>query len=142
MMRSTNHTIKFSPKRDSMVFRMNDFTSDNIYQKKICSYLEFLYKVNFSNNIYVDLSLSGPIKQYRVKIGRGNNRQLVSSILKRRFWFEVTNSNEDLAFIWSQDTKSIIHKSQMQSTDITYSDDKKSDLQYATSKIMTKTEYK
>lgn len=41
-----------------MVFSINDQTADKVYKKKIESYLEFLYKVNFSNCIYVDLRLS------------------------------------------------------------------------------------
>jgi hypothetical protein len=41
-----------------MVFGLADLTSDKVYKKKIDSYLEFLFKLNFANCIYVDLRLS------------------------------------------------------------------------------------
>ncbi len=41
-----------------MIFRLSELSSDSVYDKKITSYIQFLYKVNYSNNIYVDLSLS------------------------------------------------------------------------------------
>lgn len=85
--------------------------SDCTYQKKIKHYLEFIFKVNYSNMIYVDLALTkaddiGRIPKYKVYIGRGNNSLLVKSIIKRRFWWQVThNINEsDIDFYWSQNT--------------------------------------
>lgn len=56
-----------------MVFRMSEYIADTVYERKITSYVNFLYKVNFSNCIYSDLSLSNPGKSYKVKIGPGNN---------------------------------------------------------------------
>lgn len=56
-----------------MVFRMTDFIADTVYERKITSYIKFLYKINFANCIYADLSLSNPGKIYKVKIGPGNN---------------------------------------------------------------------
>lgn len=56
-----------------MIFRMSDYIADTVYDKKITSYVKFLYKVNFSNCIYSDLSLSSPGKIYKVKVGLGNN---------------------------------------------------------------------
>ena len=41
-----------------MVFKTNEYFYDSVYEKKIISYLMFLYKINISNSIYVDLSLS------------------------------------------------------------------------------------
>ena len=76
-----------------MVFSMSNIASDSIYEKKITSFVEFLYKVNFSNSIYVDLSMSsqsdklfGNKTTYKVFVGRGNNSELVKSVIKRRFW--------------------------------------------------------
>lgn len=76
-----------------MVFGMSNIASDSIYEKKITSFVEFLYKVNFSNSIYVDLSMSsqsakffGNKKTFKVFVGPGNNSELVKSIIKRRFW--------------------------------------------------------
>lgn len=56
-----------------MIFRMNDCVADTVYERKITSFIKFLYKVNFSNSIYIDLALSNPGKVYKVKIGPGNN---------------------------------------------------------------------
>jgi hypothetical protein len=56
-----------------MVFRMTDFIADTVYERKITSYIKFLYKVNFANCIYADLSLNNLGKVYKVKIGPGNN---------------------------------------------------------------------
>lgn len=71
--------------KDSMVFRMYDM-ADSVYEKKIISFVKFLYKVNFSNGIYADLSLNNPQKAYKVKIGGGNNCELIKVLIKRRFW--------------------------------------------------------
>lgn len=40
-----------------MVFCLSDFSADKVYKKKIESYVEFLYKINFGNMIYVNLNL-------------------------------------------------------------------------------------
>lgn len=69
-----------------MIFRMNDNISDTVYEKKITSYVRFLYKINFSNCVYNDLSLNNPGKVYKVKIGGGNNSELIKMLIKRRFW--------------------------------------------------------
>lgn len=65
--------IKVQPKKDSMVFRMNDCVGDTVYQRKITSYIKFIYKINFSNAIYTDLTLNNTGKVYKVKVGPGNN---------------------------------------------------------------------
>jgi hypothetical protein len=65
---------------------------DSIYAKKLKSYIDFLFKVNYSNSIYVDLALvkldeAYKLRKYKVYIGRGNNSLLVKSLIKRRFWW-------------------------------------------------------
>lgn len=65
---------------------MSDCMADTVYERKINSYVNFLYKINFSNCVYTDLSLSNPGKSYKVKVGRGNNSELIKMLLKRRFW--------------------------------------------------------
>jgi len=84
--------IKIQPKKESMVFRMSDYIADTVYDRKISSYIKFLYKVNFSNCIYSDLSLNNPGKTYKVKVGLGNNSELIKMLIKRRFWLEIDNS--------------------------------------------------
>ena len=72
--------------KDKMIFSLSLSGTDAVYEKKITSYIEFLYKINFSNCLYVDLSLSQPKHSYRIKVGKGNNGALVKSLLRRRFW--------------------------------------------------------
>ena len=60
-----------------MTFQLNS-DGDLNYHRKIKSYLDFLFKVNFSNNIYVNLDLNyeeytNGTTKYKVFIGRGNN---------------------------------------------------------------------
>lgn len=69
-----------------MIFSLSLSGTDAIYERKITSFIEFLYKLNFANCIYVDLALSHPKFTYKIKIGKGNNGALVKSLLKRRFW--------------------------------------------------------
>ena len=101
-------------KPDKMVFGMSNVSSDAIYEKKITTFIEFMYKVNFSNSIYVDLSLSGNAnrytkKTYKVFVGPGNNSELIRSVVKRRFWLELTTTKSESNFIWTQDTQKEIH---------------------------------
>lgn len=75
----------------------------------------FLYKVNFSNSIYVDLSLSSPGKVTKVKVGSGNNCVLIKSIVKRRFWLEIipnSSAEEEVGFVWTQNTLDSMHSKQ------------------------------
>lgn len=89
---------------------MSDFMADTVYERKILSYIKFLYKVNCSNCIYTDLSLSSTQKSYKVKVGGGNNSELIKNLIKRRFWLEIDNSlqiddkESKISFIWSQNT--------------------------------------
>lgn len=95
-----------------MIFRMSDYIADTVYEKKITSYIKFLYKVNFSNCISTDLALNRPGKTYKVKIGPGNNCELIKMLIKRRFWLEIDNSlqvgdnkeENKISFIWTQNT--------------------------------------
>ena len=68
---------------------------DYTYTKRIRSYLDFMYKINYSNKVYVSLKLISsfgvndniiPVQKYKVYIGKGNNSLLIESLLKRRFW--------------------------------------------------------
>jgi hypothetical protein len=82
----------------SMTFQIIASEGDYSYYKKIKNYLEFIFKVNFSNQIYTNIKLNhedGIHQKYRVFIGRGNNSLLVKSIIKRRFWWEVVSNSDD-----------------------------------------------
>lgn len=76
-----------------MAFSMSS-DIDGLYMKKLKSFLDFLFKINYSNKIYVPLNLTEDtvnLKKYKVYIGRGNNSLLVKSLLKRRFWLEIVD---------------------------------------------------
>lgn len=68
--------------------------SDSLYMKKLKSFLDFIFKVNYSNKIYISLQLSDDFNspKYKVFIGNGNNSLLIKSLLKRRFWFTIADS--------------------------------------------------
>jgi len=73
----------------SMSFHLSG-DADTTYPKKLKSFLDFLFKINYSNGLYVDLSFSKDDETYpkfKMFIGRGNNSLLIKSIIKRRFWW-------------------------------------------------------
>lgn len=77
-----------------MAFSLNS-DSDGLYIKKLKSFLDFIFKINYSNKIYVNLQLSEDtinIKKYKVYVGKGNNSLLIKSLLKRRFWLEIVEN--------------------------------------------------
>lgn len=46
-------------------------------------------------------------------VGKGNNRQLILALLRRRFWLDVTNKiTADTKFIWSQNSIRDVHSVQ------------------------------
>jgi hypothetical protein len=62
--------------------------------KKLKSFLDFIFKINYSNNIYVHLQLSQDIiniKKYKIYIGKGNNSLLIKSLIQRRFWLDIVD---------------------------------------------------
>lgn len=74
----TNLAATNQKKPEKMVFSLSNVSNDSIYEKKINSFIEFLYKINLSNSIYVDLSLSSNLsrhqkKTFKVFVGPGNN---------------------------------------------------------------------
>ena len=91
---------------------------DSNYSKKLKAFLDFIFKINFSNNLYVDLSLSKPedmTPKRKMYIGRGNNSLLVKSIAKRRFWWDITHNayEHGIDFYWSQNKIDRVHAIQV-----------------------------
>ena len=74
------------------MFKPNN-CDQTIYQQKIKSYREFLFLVNFAHRIYDPLILNeNPEKyknenKYKYYVGKGNNKMLIKSLMKRRFWW-------------------------------------------------------
>ncbi len=91
------HLNKPSTVKKFMKFTKN--SSDEQYNKKIKAYLDFLFKVNFSNGIYISLQLT-PLNdtinsnniRYKVYVGPGNNSLLIKSLLKRREWINIVDN--------------------------------------------------
>jgi len=58
--------------------------------------------INFSNNIYRQLDIDKYDQTFKVYIGKGNNSNLIRSILKKRFWIEITKDIQEANFVWTQ----------------------------------------
>lgn len=96
-----------------MAFSAN-LDPDALYMKKLKSFLDFLFKLNYSNRIYSSLQLSEDminLSKYKVYVGKGNNSLLIKSLLKRRFWLEFaeTIDEENIHFYWSQNKNNKVH---------------------------------
>jgi len=105
--RRTINICRTSPTKN-MAFSLNN-DGDGQYGRKLKHFFDFLFKVNFSNNIYVSLQINksdetiNPSK-YKVYICRGNNSLLVRALMKRRFWWEITDNIDSpgINFYWTQ----------------------------------------
>lgn len=40
--------------------------------------------------------------KYKYYVGKGNNRQLVKALMKRRFWWIETEDINEACFVWTQ----------------------------------------
>lgn len=40
--------------------------------------------------------------KYKYYVGKGNNRQLVKALMKRRFWWIETDDINEASFVWTQ----------------------------------------
>lgn len=71
---------------------------DNADTAKVDQYLDFLKKINFSNNIQV-----APCNPYRVFVGKGNNSIVIKNCVKQRWWLQLTESKdlEGINFVWT-----------------------------------------
>lgn len=79
--------------------------ADSMYIKKLKNHLDFLFKVNYSNKIYIPFQLhpTDQLQKYKVYVGWGNNHYLVRNCLKSRFWIELVEKAEepDVRFYWT-----------------------------------------
>lgn len=64
------------------------------------AYQDFLWKVNYANGLYVVIPEAEC--SYKAFIGSGNNCTLIRSVLKRRFWWNITEKMENCQFVWTQ----------------------------------------
>jgi|JI6StandDraft_1071083.scaffolds.fasta_scaffold297276_1 hypothetical protein len=64
-------------------------------------YRDFLWKVNFTNELFVEPPLE---YEHRLKafVGKGNNSCMVRGLINRRYWFAFTDKIEEANFVWTQ----------------------------------------
>jgi hypothetical protein len=67
------------------------FKASSSIQDKINKYRDFLFIINLSNHMYRDLDVEKYEKTFKFYVGKGNNANLIKSLMKKRFWFEETN---------------------------------------------------
>ena len=52
----------------------------------------------------------------KVFIGRGNNSEIVKSLIKKRFWWTVSNDPLESQFVWTQNKMTSYHSKMTKST--------------------------
>lgn len=65
-----------------------------IYERRIKSYTDFIWKIMLAHNIYNNLDFSSKqISKQKIKayVGPGNNCNMIKGLLKRRFWWTVVD---------------------------------------------------
>lgn len=86
--------------------------SDNSVNHKVNKFREFLFMVNFANGIYRPLDIQRYDEPFKIFVGKGNNGNLIRSIIKKRFWFELTRNKEEAHFVWTQLKEEEVHARQ------------------------------
>lgn len=78
-----------------------------IYEQKIKAFREFIFLIKMVHNIFEPVVISDQIlknndNKYKYFVGKGNNRQLVKTLMKRRFWWVETEDVNEAQFVWTQ----------------------------------------
>ena len=78
-----------------------------VYDQKINSFKEFLFMMNLVHKKYDNLFLGdvGTLKnedKYRYFVGYGNNKLMIKSLMKRRFWWTPEEDYRKAHFSWTQ----------------------------------------
>lgn len=89
--------------------------SDNSIYYKINKYRQFLFILNFANSIYRELDILKYEESYKIYIGKGNNSNLIKSLIKKRFWFQTTKNKEEANFVWTQLKEEGVYRKQQSS---------------------------
>lgn len=69
-------------------------------QQLFLLYHDFLWKVNYSNGLYVKPPQNEV--SYRAYVGPGNNSDLIKKVLRVRGWWTLSNDPEGCQFTWTQ----------------------------------------
>ena len=83
-------------------------------REKLVSYHDFLWKVNYSNGLYVKPTEDETT--YKAFIGKGNNSNIIKSILRRRFWWTIADKHDNCQLVWTQLRVTSIAKTQPPAT--------------------------
>ena len=104
-----------NPRRKEYLYKKLEGTENRkkeefgqVYERRIRSYLDFLFKLQISYNFVSTLDLklddlaSRP-KKLKAYVGPGNNGAMIKGLLKRRFWWTIVEERtEDCHFVWTQ----------------------------------------
>lgn len=65
-----------------------------------------MWKCLLAHNIYINLDLTHPpnsIRKLKAFVGYGNNCNMIKGLIKRRFWWTITEElSDDCMFVWTQ----------------------------------------
>jgi len=53
--------------------------------------MDFIFKVNFSNHMFVQPQDDIAPPLYKVCVGRGNNGKLIKAAFKSRWWWQIVD---------------------------------------------------
>ena len=73
-----------------------------LMKNKFEIYKDFLWKINFTNGIYVRIKDEIEVP-YKMFVGRGNNSMLIKGIARRRPWWQIVDKiSSDTNMVWTQ----------------------------------------
>ena len=95
---------KVQNKKDFFVFGMsenNTKVSEAVQVKqKMENYWDFIFRINFTNDLYV--CARDEEKTLKCFVGFGNNAAIIKGVMRRRFWWTITDKIEEAHFAWTQ----------------------------------------
>lgn len=66
-------------------------------------YRDLLWKINYSNGLYVHTPENVANGGYKFYVGEGNNSNLIRGVMRRRFWWTLASKGEEgINFTWTQ----------------------------------------
>lgn len=94
-------------RRRSSMRPINIEYANPIYEARITSYRELIFKLQWSYGIFSQMDSQEQLKldkKYKVYIGGGNNSPLIKELMKRRFWWQIVQDKggNDINFLWTQ----------------------------------------
>jgi hypothetical protein len=73
-----------------------------VLKAKFDRYKDFIFRINFTNGLYVKYRDESD-KTLKFYVGFGNNSAIVKGIMRRRFWWQMTDKmSDEVNFSWTQ----------------------------------------